>query len=180
MDGEGLADYAIRLAEQIDTREPFVLIGCSLGGLMSVEIAKRYPPVATILISSIPVHAHLPPYFRLAHRLRLNKWIPASFLKKATNIKHGLLVKSPADRKLLREMVEDGDDRFINWAIDAVLHWENKTIPSPFFHIHGTRDEVFPIKMTRPTHRIPHAGHMFLMSRPAELNTILAGILGSI
>ncbi len=177
---ERLADYAVRLTGQIDTREPWLLIGCSLGGMMAVEIANRFSPVATILISSIPVNAHLPRYFRMAHRLRLNRLVSASFLKKATRIKHGLSVKSPTDRRLLRNMIEEGDDRFIKWAIDAVLRWENKTIPNPFFHIHGTRDEVFPIQFTRPTHTISKAGHLFLMTRPEELNNILREILGSL
>ena len=37
---ETLPVYARRLAEQIDTSEPFVLIGFSLGGIMAVEIAS--------------------------------------------------------------------------------------------------------------------------------------------
>ena len=46
---EPLGAYASRLIAQIDTAEPFVLIGLSLGGIMAVEIAKRYPPVCTPL-----------------------------------------------------------------------------------------------------------------------------------
>ena len=177
---EKLKDYAVRLIEQIDTREPFILVGLSLGGIMAVEIAKKSPPVGTILISSIPVSAHLPPYFKLAHRLQLSKLIPASLLKMATTVKHSLTMKSPANRKLMREIIESGDDRFIKWAVDAVLEWENTTIPHPFYHIHGTRDEVFPINLTRPTHIIQKGGHMFLMTRPEEVNTILKEIITSL
>jgi len=39
---ETIPAYASRLAEHMDTTRPFVLVGVSLGGIMSVEIAKRY------------------------------------------------------------------------------------------------------------------------------------------
>lgn len=147
---------------------------------MAVEIAKRFPPVCTIIISSIPVSAHLPRYYKLAHWLRLNQLVPASFLKTASEIKHTLTMRSPANRKLMREVIRSGDDGFIRWAISAVLEWENTMIPQPFYHIHGTRDEVFPISLTNPTHIVQKAGHMFLMSQPEAINTILLEIFTSL
>jgi pimeloyl-ACP methyl ester carboxylesterase len=177
---EPLRDYALRLAGQIDTTQPFIIVGLSLGGIMAVEIAKRFPPVCTIIISSIPVSAHLPRYYKLAHWLRLNQLVPASFLKTASEIKHTLTMRSPANRKLMREVIRSGDDGFIRWAISAVLEWENTMIPQPFYHIHGTRDEVFPISLTNPTHIVQKAGHMFLMSQPEAINTILLEIFTSL
>ena len=174
---EQLKDYALRLAAQIDTTEPFMLAGLSLGGIMAVEIAKRFPPICTILISSIPLTAHLPKYYKLAHRLKLNRLVSASLLKTATSIKHSLTMKSPANRKLMREVIRSGDDRFIRWAVTAVLEWENTTIPQPFYHIHGTRDEVFPISLTNPTHIVEKGGHMSLIDRPEVVNTMLREII---
>jgi pimeloyl-ACP methyl ester carboxylesterase len=179
-DKEKLKDYALRLAGQIDTAEPFILAGLSLGGIMAVEIAKQFPPLCTILISSVPLSAHLPKYFKLAHRLQLNKLVPASLLKTASTIKHSLTMRSPANRKLMREVIRSGDDRFITWAMNAVLEWDNATIPQPFYHIHGTRDEVFPISLTKPTHVVPNGGHMFLVDRPEAVNAILREIIGSL
>jgi pimeloyl-ACP methyl ester carboxylesterase len=178
--GEKLPDYALRLAEQIDTTNPFILIGLSLGGIMSVEIAKRLSPICTILISSVPVAAHLPAYYRLAHRLQLDKWVPTSLLKTATAVKHTLTMRSPADRKLMRDVIRSGDDQFIRWALHAVLEWDNATIPHPLYHIHGTRDEIFPISGTKPTHIVPKAGHMLPMSRPTIVNNLLREIIMNI
>lgn len=45
---ETLPSYAMRLADHIDTTEPFVLIGLSFGGMLATEIAKQYPPAATV------------------------------------------------------------------------------------------------------------------------------------
>src|SRR6478752_103643 len=61
---ETLGSYAERLAEKIDTAEPFALVGLSMGGMIAAEIAQTYKPVSTILISSIPCSLHLPTYFK--------------------------------------------------------------------------------------------------------------------
>ena len=175
--GEKLADYAIRLTEQIDTTEPVVLVGLSLGGIMSVEMAKHVKPVCTIIISSVPVSAHLPRYYRMAGQLGLGKLVPASLLKAATSIKHSLMLRPASNRQLMMDVIRSGDDNFIRWALTAVLEWENAAVPQPLYHLHGTRDEVFPIKLTKPTHIIKKAGHMFLLYRADIVNRILSEIL---
>jgi pimeloyl-ACP methyl ester carboxylesterase len=174
---ETLPSYAYRLTDQIDTTEPFVLIGLSLGGIMAVEIAKSFPPACTIIISSVPKSSHLPIYFSLAHRLQLTKATSPTLIKFLAAVKHRLTMKSPNNRKIMREIIRSGNDEFITWAMDAVLKWENAISPQPLYHIHGTRDLVFPIKLTTPTHIIPKGGHMMVMNQPAIINSLLAMIL---
>jgi pimeloyl-ACP methyl ester carboxylesterase len=177
---ENLPDYANRLTEQIDTGQPFILVGASLGGIMAVEIAKRLTPVATILISSIPVSAQLPAYYTAARHLRLARLLPTSFIKGASNFKRLFTREKGADKKLMRQMIRDGDPRFIKWGLNAVLEWRNEEIPQPLWHIHGARDEVFPIRLTHPSHKIPRAGHLLVMSHAEEVNRILREILLSL
>jgi len=174
---EPLPDYAFRLTGQIDTTEPFVLIGLSLGGILSVEIAKRFPPVCTILISSIPLSSHLPRFYKIAGALKLGRLVPATLLKIAAITKHTLTMPGAKNRRLIRQVIRDGDNRFIRWALDAVLEWQNEVLPQPLFHLHSTNDEVFPYHRTTPTHIIRKGGHMFLMSRPVTVNRILGEIL---
>jgi pimeloyl-ACP methyl ester carboxylesterase len=173
---EKLSDYAFRLTKQINTAEPFVLVGLSLGGMIAVEVAKRTSPQCTIIISSVPVSAQLPKYYQLAGKLKAGQLIPATLLKVAATIKHSLTM-GPANRKLMRKIIWSGKNKFIRWALNAVLEWDNKFIPQPFYHIHGTRDIVFPISLTAPTHIVQKAGHMFLMSRPETLNELFKQLL---
>ncbi len=42
---ETLPDYAMRLSKQIDTTQPFALIGVSFGGMVCIEIAKKLNPI---------------------------------------------------------------------------------------------------------------------------------------
>jgi pimeloyl-ACP methyl ester carboxylesterase len=174
---ESLRDYAARLTAQVDQSSPFALVGLSLGGIMSVEKTKVIKPACTILISSVPVSAHLPKYYRMAGQLGLGKLVPTSLLKAATSVKHGLMLRHAANRRLMMDVIRSGDDQFIRWALTSVLEWENTEVPQPLYHIHGTRDEVFPIRLTKPTHIIRKAGHMFLLYRADTVNRILSEIL---
>jgi pimeloyl-ACP methyl ester carboxylesterase len=174
---ETIRTYALRLADQIDSSRPFILIGLSLGGIMSVEIAQQIPPVCTILISSVPSASHLPKLYRLSGKLRLGRLVPATLLKLAALIKHSLMMRPAGNRRLMRQVIRAGDDRFIRWALSAVLDWDNRVIPQPLYHIHGTRDEVFPIGLTTPTHVVRKGGHMFVVSRPETVNRFLREIL---
>jgi len=174
---EPLADYAFRLTQQMDTNEPFVLAGVSLGGIMATEIAKRIAPVCTILISSIPLSAQLPKFYKWTGRLHLENIIPVTFLKLGAVITHSLTIRPAANRRLMRQIDWAGDPVFIRWALRAVLEWHNETLPQPLFHLHGTRDLVFPIRFTTPTHILPKGGHFFLITRPEAVNRFLREVL---
>ena len=170
---EPLAAYALRLGGAINPSAPFMLVGLSMGGMMAVEIAKKFPPVCTVLISSIPQSGQLPGYYRLAAKLNLGFLFPPTLLKKIVGLKKAV---SPAS-KLVTDMFRDCDNEFFEWAMYAVPGWENHQVPQPLYHIHGKRDLVLPIRLTQPTQVVARAGHMLVMTHPAVVNAFLAGVL---
>lgn len=174
---ESLPHYAARLAERVDTSEPFVLIGLSFGGMLVTEIAKLRKPVKTILIASIPLSAHLPVYFKAARVMRLHKVVPIGLIKTAARLKRYVTREKSEDKQIVWEMINGSDPAFIRWSMDAILNWKNEDLPQPVYQIHGTRDEVLPARFTRPTHIIPKAGHLFVLTRYDELNKILQTLL---
>ena len=174
---ESLKKYALRLAEGIDAGEPFAIIGLSMGGMITAEIAKEYKPAFTILISSVPCSKQLPLYFKAAGALRLHKMMPVSFVKSAAILKRVFTTETDEDKAILRAIIRDSDSKFIYWAMDAILKWENADPPSSYIHIHGTKDEVLPMRFTKPTHIVNKGGHMMVMNRAGELNTILKEVL---
>jgi pimeloyl-ACP methyl ester carboxylesterase len=177
---ETLSEYAARLIPSIDATQPFVLIGLSLGGIMAVEIAKRLSPAATIIIASVSRSSELPPYYRLARRLHLLTLFPPVLFKCTASAKRIFTPESWADKRELFNMIWKGDAGFIKWGMKAVLHWENDTTPQPFWHIHGTRDEVFPVGRVGATHIVNGGGHVLTMSHPNEVNQILNSILNDL
>lgn len=172
-----LPSYALRLAGRINKDEPFALVGLSFGGMLATEIAKQYKPAVTILISSIPVSKDLPGYFRMAGKMGLHKIVPVSLLKSSAATKRLFTREKNVDKRLLLEIINESDSGLIRWSVDAILNWQNEIIPQPLWHIHGTRDEVLPVKFTNPTHTIPKQGHVMVMTCPDIVNDFLAKAL---
>lgn len=170
---ESLQQYALRLAEGIDTAEPFALIGLSMGGMISAEIARRYKPVLTILISSVPGSDQLPFYFKAAASLHLHKLVPVKLVKKAAKFKRVFTTETAEDKEILHNIINESDDKFISWAMGAILNWKGESLPAPYIHIHGTHDEVLPMRFTTPTHVISKGGHLMVMNRAKDINNIL-------
>ena len=174
---ESLKNYALRLAEGIDASAPFAIIGLSMGGMITTEIARQYKPAFVILISSIPGSKQLPFYFKAAGLIRLHKMMPVSLVKSAAKFKRVFTSESDDDKIILRNIIEDSDPHFISWAMDAILKWKSEPLQQPYIHIHGTKDEVLPMRFTKPTHIIPKAGHLMVMNRAGEINAILQEVL---
>jgi len=170
---ESLKDYSLRLGNKIDTSTPFILIGLSMGGMIAAEIAKVFPPSKTILISSIQDPSQLPPYLKLVGKLRLHYLIPVKMLKVAAKTKRLFTTESEEDKTLLRQIIQESDSSFVKWGMDAILKWKTEKQLGNCVHIHGTIDEVLPMRYTRPTHIISKAGHMMVMTRAKEINSIL-------
>jgi pimeloyl-ACP methyl ester carboxylesterase len=115
----------------------------------------------------------LPGYFKLTGKFNIHRLIPASLVKFAAMMKRSFSSDSSEDKIILKRMIRESDERFIRWAIDAVVKWENKSLPFDYTHIHGTRDEVFPIYFTKPTDIIAKGGHLMVMDRAKEINQII-------
>ncbi len=176
---ETLSSYAGRMAEKIDIKESFSLVGLSFGGMIATEISNQLKVDKTILISSIPTIDQLPVYYKIAGSLGLHRVMPISLLKKAARLKRLFARESPEDQVILKEMIRDSNVDFIRWAFQAVLTWQNRAIPSNLFQVHGTKDEILPIKYTRPTHVVKNGSHLMVLTRPREVNEILRTILES-
>jgi len=177
LEDESLPQYAYRLAEQIDINEPYIIIGLSFGGMLAVEIAKKYPAGQLILIASIPSHLHLPAYYRTAYRVGLHHIIGVNLMKKAVFFKRYFTSESQEDKKMIREMARDMDPRFIKWAIKAIVDWKTDDRELVAHHIHGTRDIILPLYYTKAEYTIPGAGHLMIFNRADEINKILTSLL---
>lgn len=170
---ESLEQYAKRLAAPVIRSEPCILLGMSMGGMVAVEIAKLVTPLQCILISSVPVASDLPFYFHWAGKIKLQRWIPISIVKNASLTKRLFSTETAEDKKILRQIIRESDDGFVRWAMDAILRWKNEWRPPVLLHIHGSRDEMLPLRFTHPTHIIKGAGHLMIMNRAAHINELL-------
>jgi pimeloyl-ACP methyl ester carboxylesterase len=174
---ETLQQYAQRMLEGIKEEKP-VLMGLSFGGMMSIEIAKLVVVEKVIIISSIKSANELPGWMKLAGRLKLDKMVPLKSFKVMEPVQNFKLgVTNEEERRMAIEYRRSADSRYTNWAINQVLNWKNYWQPPAIYHIHGTKDRMFPIKKIIPDYTVNEGGHLMIMNKADEINAYLLSIL---
>ncbi len=176
---EKLSDYAKRLAEAIEDKEP-ILIGLSFGGMVAVEIAKQIKVKQVILISSAKQADEIPWYIKLFRWLPIHCFIPIKSLLWTVYwlINWFFGIETVEERKLLKEILKDTDAKFLNWAINRVVFWKNEITPKNIYHIHGTSDRIFPISFVKPDITLEKGGHLMVVNRADRLAKIIDRLIG--
>lgn len=174
-----LTTYARDIVKQYDIQPNSTVIGVSLGGMISVEIAKLVQLDKVILISSIKADSEAPWYFKVGRSVPVYKAIPGKLM---THL--GFLVKpmfgkmSADDLALFKSMLRNSAPVFLKWAMRAVLNWRNNVVLPNLYHIIGDKDLVFPYQnIKNPTAVIKGGTHIMVFDKAAEISALLAGIL---
>lgn len=177
-EGMTMSDYAKELSFQIDTSSPFILIGVSLGGMLSVEISEFLTPEKVIIISSAKSHNELP------RRYRFQKNIPIYDLVSGEMSKKGALFLQPIvepDRDNMKDtfvaMLNDKDPDFLKKTIAMIMEWDRVEYPDNIIHIHGNRDKTIPIRNVEYDYLVEKGSHMMVLTRGEEISTLILMIL---
>jgi pimeloyl-ACP methyl ester carboxylesterase len=174
---EALGDYAGRMKAGIGEAAP-TLLGVSFGGMMAIEIAKLLPSATVIIVSSIRHKRQLPFPIKMTALLGLGKWMPPANLRLLAPLQDYFLgVETKADAVLARAYRGNVDPHYLQWSIRHIAGWQNEWQPSSFYHLHGGKDRVFPMRLVEPTHVIEDGGHLMIHNRAMEINKILSAIL---
>jgi pimeloyl-ACP methyl ester carboxylesterase len=178
--GETLANYSKRLAAAIDVSKPFSLVGLSLGGMIVSEMCTFLHPQKAIAISTATNAKQLPPYFKLAGSIGLNKIVPTSFYKTPTAVAHWFFgIKTDEEKELFKSIIRDADPQFVRNAINAVLNWKKKEKPAAVVQLHGSSDKLLPIKFAQPNIVLKGGGHFMIITKADEISALLEKILSS-
>jgi len=177
--GDTIQSYSKRLADRIDTSKPFVLVGCSLGGIMSNEIAKHVKPERIILISSLTTRKQFPNRLKVFRVLQLHRVLPYSWVVagvgKIRMIKGG---GSAEEAELVYQMAKESSGKFFRWACNQVLFWKHNDAHPNAYHIHGNKDTLFPIKRIGKTHHTVDGGsHFMVVKEGAQVELAIRQIL---
>jgi hypothetical protein len=175
---ESISHYAQRLAAGIDTSRPFVLIGMSFGGMMSIELNRFVRPLKTILISSAATRYHLPPYFRLAGSLGLHHLVPSGLYKRSNGLFHWLFgVRTAEEKVFFKALIAAADIPTVHWSVNAVLRWENTEVPPNVVHISGRADRLLPLRWAQPDIAVAGGRHLMVFSQAKEVSEVIGKIL---
>ena len=174
---ESLQEYALRLAEDIDTSKTFCIIGLSFGGMLATEIASVLEPQRTILISSISSKYGLPWYYHLAGRIRINKLIPSIKPDSVPRFISSFFGVETKDESLFfNQLMRHTDPHFSKWAIDSILKWNRTESPPGIVRIHGGKDRVLPIRDAKVDYLINDGGHFMIFNRAETISGILTEV----
>ncbi len=174
---ESLQEYALRLAEDIDTSKTFCIIGLSFGGMLATEIASVLEPQRTILISSISSKYGLPWYYHLAGRIRINKLIPSIKPDSVPRFISSFSGVETKDESLFfNQLMRHTDPHFSKWAIDSILKWNRTESPPGIVRIHGGKDRVLPIRDAKVDYLINDGGHFMIFNRAETISGILTEV----
>ncbi len=170
---ERLMDYTSRLIkEQIKHKNP-VLLGVSFGGMIIQEISKQIPVKKLILISTVKTNREFSPFFKKAFRYKWYKFFPSKALSYIDVMeKISFPGRFKQKMKLYKKYMDHLPSEYYDWAIKAFLMWDQEDFPkTPFLHIHGTADRVFPVKYIRePYIPVPGGRHDMIIFRASWFN----------
>ena len=177
-DKESIESYAKRMNENILHENP-VLIGVSFGGILVQEMAKLIPTNKVIIISSVKSNTEFPPRLKMAKATKVYKILPTQLL---ANVE--LLVKYAFGStivkkrlKLYEKYLSVRHKKYLDWSIENVLLWPQKSADENTIHIQGDADEVFPIKNIQNCIVVKGGTHIMIINKFKWFNENLPKII---
>ncbi|KDN53679.1 alpha/beta hydrolase [Flavobacterium seoulense] len=174
---ESLNDYAKRIALNIKEENP-VLIGVSFGGILVQEIAKHISVRKLIIISSLKTDLEFPRRLKLIKITRLYKLVPIGLLLKFIKLIELVSGEKMKQRmQLYEKFLSVRDSRYLKWAFDKVLLWNCTEINEDLIHIHGDKDQMFPVKNIKNCIVVEGGTHVMVFTKYRWFNANLANII---
>lgn len=176
--GESLQDYAKRIADDITRANP-VIIGVSFGGILVQEISKIISVRKTIIISSVKSSKEFPTTFKLAKLTYIYKIFPTTILQNIESyIPDSINNKYLKGRKgLYKKYLSVRDKLYLEWSIEQVVLWDRAELDPDVIHIHGSKDEVFPIKYIPNCIVVEGGTHIMVINRFRWFNEKLPDLI---
>jgi hypothetical protein len=177
LDNESFKDYAARMLMHVK-HDNFALVGVSFGGVLVQEMAKQRKPKNLIIISSIKSSEELPPHMKFASKTGAYKVLPLGLLNYMHHIEKlpvGNFIKKRI--QLYQQYLSVNEKKYLEWAIENMVCWHQpKAIPE-LIHIHGTADQVFPVKLIKDFIPLEGGTHIMILNKYRWFNTHLPSLL---
>lgn len=173
---ESIESYAKRMCEKITHENP-ILVGVSFGGVMVQEMSKIIDCKKVILVSSIKSNSELPTRLVLAQKTKAYKLFPTKIVENIEDYEYlffGEYLKKRAE--LYKMYLSIRDATYLQWAIHNVLNWAQDYELKDIVHIHGNKDEVFPIKHIKNSIVVENGTHIMILNKARIISEILTDI----
>ncbi|PBJ13661.1 alpha/beta hydrolase family protein [Flavobacterium sp. ACN6] len=174
---ESLSDYALRISKNIKHENP-VLIGVSFGGILVQEIAKHINARKVIIVSSVRSNVEFPRRMKIGKSTKAYKLIPMQLILNVEKLaKFSFGEKVNKRIKLYEKFLAVRDLGYLQWAVESVIRWDRNQIDENVIHIHGDKDDVFPIKYINKCIIVKGGTHIMILNKYKWLNENLPSII---
>jgi len=173
---EPLTDYAQRLAQKITGEQP-IIMGLSFGGIVATEIGKIRPYKHIITLASVRCRREMPWYFKMCKQLPFHRLAPENQWNTTLPLLRWLFGVDAKNEALFSSISSDTNPKFAKWAIDSIVHWNQRDVLPNVSAIHGTKDKIFPARRLQNVNWIKNAGHLMTLTHPVEISTLITQLL---
>lgn len=141
---ENLKGYAKRMCNFIK-EDNVVLLGVSFGGMLVQEMASFIKVKKLIVVSSIKSYHELPKRLKLLKIAKAYKILPTQLMGNIdllAKYAFGETIKKRVD--LYKKYLSVNDKRYLDWAIEQIVCWDQEIPNEKAIYINGDNDFVFP------------------------------------
>lgn len=172
--GETMTEFATRFTRLIDTSNPYILVGVSLGGMICTELSTMLNPDKVIIISSAKCWQELPGKYSFQRKVPFNRIVPRNMIKTGAILLQPIVEPdSRNDRAVFYSMLSHKDSKYLKRTIDMIIHWDREVAPDGIYHIHGTADNTIPYENIVCTYTIKGGSHMMAYTMGDEISSAI-------
>ena len=175
-----LAEYARTYISQIDTTEPFAILGVSMGGMIAVELCRWVRPAQLILVSSAIKREELPFHARVAAVIPAQRLLSESMLQWVSQREHLLQMIYPNQSDLYQDMWLRTGAEGLKWQVEAIAGYDPPPLQVPLYRIHGTRDGVLPLQRMSGVDHTLTGTHKLIVDEADEVCRLVTEVLAEL
>lgn len=170
---ESFNSYVERMAEKIDTSEPFYLLGYSFGGIMVQEINLIKAAEKVVILGSIKSDKEKSRLIKMGEVTSIPKYLPATFFNPKI-LQNLSFLRQFFDKKNQKasQYFRVTDPYYLKWSVQRISEWKFEQ-KNNIIQIMGDRDIVFPLKNSKPDYIIKGGTHLFPATKHKEVSLLL-------
>lgn len=172
-----LAAYAEKMCGNVKHINP-ILVGVSFGGMLVQEMARHIKARKVIVVSSVKHESELPKRMLFAKYTKIHKLLPTGLVNNVELLAKYAFGETVTKRlELYEQYLSIRDKYYIDWSIDQIVNWKQTYCPEGLVHIHGEKDNVFPISNIKNCISVPNGTHTMVIHRAKWFNEHLPTII---
>ena len=174
---EFLESYAKRMADKIK-HDNIVLLGVSFGGVLVQEMSRYLNLKKLIIVSSVKSKHELPKRMKLARKTKAYKLAPTRLLANVDTFAKYAFGKNVTKRvELYKKYLSVNDIRYLDWAIEQMVCWNQEEDIVDIIHIHGDKDGVFSYSNIGDCITIKGGTHIMILNKYKWFNENLPKLI---